>query len=115
MTKIMPAFKDDDDKIITVAVIITSVFFLFIPSLLVILCLKEKVSEESYRIIKSIFNFELFLFIISLFFIVPVIGWLVGTFVAPLLAIWNTIVMIIALCAVAKNREVSVPVPFEFV
>ena len=32
MTRIMPVFKDDDDRIITIAVLLTSFFFLFIPS-----------------------------------------------------------------------------------
>ena len=115
MTKIMPLFKNDDDRIITIAVFLTSVFFLFLPSLLVILCLKEKLSDEAYGIIKSVFNFELFLFIISLFFMLPVIGWIAGIVVAPLIAIWNILVMIIALCSVAKDKEVSIPVPYEFV
>ena len=114
MTKIMPIFKDDDDRIITIAVLLTSFFFLFIPSLLAVLCLKDKLSEESQRIVKSVFNYELFLFIISLLFMIPVIGWLAGVFVAPILAIWNAIVIIIALCSIAKEKEVSIPVPYEF-
>ena len=114
MTKIMPVFKDDDDRIVTIAVLLTSCFFLFIPSLLAVLCLKDKLSEESQAIIKSVFNFELFIFIISLFFMIPIIGWFAGVFIAPLLAIWNAIVMIIALCSIAKGKEVSVPVPYEF-
>ena len=107
MTKIMPVFKDDNDKIITVAVLLTSIFFIFLPSLLTILCLKDQISEDSYRIIKSVFNYELFLFIVSLFFMLPVIGWLAGIVLGPILAIWNTIVMILGLCAVAKNKEVE--------
>lgn len=114
MTKIMPAFRNEDDRIITIAVILTSIFFVFIPSLIAILCLKDKLSDEACGIIKSIFNFELFIFIISLFFMIPIIGWFAGFFITPVLAIWNAIVMIIALCSIAKGKEVSVPVPYEF-
>ena len=115
MTKIMPVFKNDEDKIITVITLLTSIFFIFLPSLLAMLCFKDKLSNEAYLVVKSVFNYELFLFIISLFFIIPVIGWLAGLVIAPLFAIWNTIVMIIGLCSIAKNKEVSIPVPYEFV
>lgn len=114
MTKIMPVFMNEDDRIITLAVLLTSLFFIFIPSLIAVLCLKDKLSEEALRIIKSVFNYELFLFIISLFFMIPLVGWIAGFVIAPLLAIWNAIVIIIALCSIAKDKEVNIPVPYEF-
>ena len=114
MTKIMPVFMNEDDRIITLAVLLTSLFFIFIPSLIAVLCLKDKLSEEALRIIKSVFNYELFLFIISLFFMIPLVGWIAGFVIAPLLAIWNAIVIIIALCSIAKDKEVNIPVLYEF-
>ena len=115
MKKIPAVFKDDRDKLAAVAVILCSMFFLFIPGLIVILGLKQYVSENTYEISKAFFNFELLLFIVSLFFMVPIIGWLAGIILAPLLAIFNIVLVIINLCAVAKVAEVKLPVWFEFV
>ena len=115
MKKIMPLFKDDRDKIIMVAMIIASMFFVFIPALLVVLLLKERISENSYQIAKMFLNFELLLFLISLIFMVPVIGWLIGIVLGPLLMIFNAIICIIDLCALVKGAEVKVPVPYEFI
>lgn len=115
MKKIMPSFKDDTDKIIVVAVLILSMFFLFLPGLLVILFGKNYVSESSYEISKGFFNFELLLFLISLLFAVPVIGWIAGVILAPLFAIFNIIIIVIDLCAISKGAELKIPVWFEFV
>jgi len=115
MRSIPAVFKDDRDKLAAVAVILCSMFFLFIPGLIVILGLRQYVSENTYEIAKSFFNFELLLFLISLFFMVPIIGWLAGIILAPFLAILNVILCIIGICAVAKGSEVKIPVWFEFV
>ena len=115
MKKIMPLFKDDQDKIIVVAMIIASMFLVFVPALLAVLFLKDKLSENSYAIAKSFLNFELILFLVSLIFAVPVIGWLLGVVLAPLMMIGNVIVCIINLCAVAKVAELKIPVPYEFI
>ena len=115
MKKVIPMFKDDRDKIIVVAMIVTSMFFIFVPALLVVLLLKEKISENSYQIAKMFLNFELLLFLISLIFVIPVVGWLLGVILAPLMMIFNVIICVINLCAVAKGVEVKVPVPYEFI
>jgi len=115
MTKILPQFKDDTDKLITLAMIICSIFFIFIPSLIVIFIPKNYISESTYEIAKAFFNFELLLTIISLFFIVPVIGWIVGAIVAPILMIFNVIIVLINILALAGNKELSIPVPFKFI
>ena len=115
MKAIALVFKDDRDKLVAVATIILSLFFMFIPSLLVVIFLKEKISEGTYNIAKAFFNFELLLFLISLFFAVPVIGWAVAIILAPLMCVFNAVIVIIALCAVAKGSEVKVPVWFEFI
>ena len=115
MGKIIPAFKDDRDKIILVAMIVTSMFFMFIPSLIVVLCLKEQISSNSYQIAKSFLNLELLLFLVSLIFAIPLIGWLIGVILAPLMMIFNIIICVLALCAIGKNQEVNVPVPFNFI
>ena len=61
MKKIMPVFKDDQDKIIVVAMIIASMFLVFVPALIVVLFLKDKLSENSYAIAKMFLNFEAFI------------------------------------------------------
>ena len=112
---ILPVFKDEQDKIIVVAMIIASMFLVFIPALLVVLFLKERVSEGSFAISKMFLNFELLLFLISLIFAVPLIGWLLGVVLGHLMMIGNIIICIINLCAVAKGAEIKVPVPYEFI
>ena len=115
MKVITPVFKDERDKIAAVATILLSLFFVFIPALLVVLFLKEKVSVGTYEIAKAFLNFELMLFIISLFFAIPIIGWLLAIILAPLMCIYNAIIVILALCAVGKGAEVKIPVWYEFV
>ena len=115
MKKIMPMFKDDQDKIITIAMIVASMFFVFVPALLVVLLLKDKISENSYQIAKMFLNFELLLFLISLIFVLPIIGWLIGVILGPLMMIANVIICVINLCAITKNAELKVPVPYEFI
>lgn len=115
MKKILPQFKDDTDKIIVVATVIGSIFFVFFPALIAILFGKNYISESSYQIVKSILNFELFLFLVSLIFMIPIIGWLLAIILAPLMVVINTIIMILDLCAIAKNTEVKIPVWYEFI
>lgn len=115
MKKIMPMFKDDKDKIITIAMVVASMFFIFIPALLVVLLLKEKISENSYQIAKMFLNFELLLFLVSLIFLVPVIGWIFGVVLGPIIMIFNVIICVLALCSTTKGTEVKVPVPYEFI
>lgn len=115
MKQIMPIFNEDKDKLIAVTVVLLSMFFFFIPSLLIILLGKNYIDDNSYNISKAIFNFELFIFLVSLICIVPIIGWLIGLILIPLLYIWNVIVTVIALCSIGKGSEVRIPTPFEFV
>lgn len=79
------------------------------------LFLKKFVSEQSYLITKAFLNFEILLLLISLFFIIPVIGWAAGLFFGPILYIWNFIVVLFAVCSLVKKSEVSVPVFYEFI
>ncbi len=113
--KILPEFKNDTDRLITIAMIIGSIFLIFIPSLIVIFIPKNYISESTYKIAKSFFNLELLLTIISLFSIVPLIGWIFGIFVAPILMIINLIIVIVNLIAVANNRELNIPTPLTFI
>ncbi len=115
MKKIFPQFKNDTDRIIIVGMLVLSMFTLFIPSLIVILLLKDYLSEQSYQIAKSIFNMELLFFLISLIFAIPIIGWIIGIIAGPIIGIINVVVIILALCSIAKQSEVKIPVLFEFV
>ena len=109
-----PVFKDDRDRLITVTMLITSMFFVFIPSLIVIFLPKDYISESTYAISKSMFNYELLLFLISLFCAIPIIGWLGAIFVVPIIMIWNVFVVIINLCAIAGDNAVKIPEPYKF-
>ena len=115
MKAFIPEFKDDTDKIITVAMFIISIFTAFIPALVVILLLKEKVSERSYEITKAFLNFEILMFLISLLFFIPIIGWLASVIGIPVLALINVLVIVFALCGIAKGSEIKIPVPYEFI
>ena len=70
---------------------------------------------QSYEIAKSFLNFEIFLALISLIAIIPIIGWIAGAFIIPILYIWNIIVVLLAVCAMVKKAEVNVPVPYAFI
>ncbi len=109
-------FKDDTDRIIIVAMFICCLFpLLFIPPLVVILLLKKFISEKSYNIAKAFFNFQLLMFLISLIFVIPVVGWMLAIVAAPILYIANIVIIILALCSIIKGGEMKIPVPFEFV
>ena len=115
MKRFNPIFKDDRDKLITLAMFITSMFFIFIPSLIVVFIPKEYISENTYSIAKTLFNFELLLFLISLLFLIPIIGWIAGFILTPVLMIFNVIIIIINLCAIAGNNELKIPEPYKFI
>ena len=114
MKKILPEFKDDNDKLIILAMVICSMFFVFIPSLIVILGLKNYISDSSYVIAKAFFNFELLLFLIGLLFIIPIIGWIVGFIISPIMVILNVVIVVINICAIGKNSELKIPATYEF-
>ena len=115
MKRVTPAFKDDTDRLFVVGELIASMFFSFIPSLLLILLGKERLSENSYEITKNVFNFELLLFLASLTFMIPVIGWILGFILGPVMIIFNIIIMVINLCAISENKETKVPVWYTFI
>ena len=115
MKKISAAFKDDTDKLIALAMVVCSMFFIFIPALIVLFIPKDIKSECTHNLAKAFFNFELLLALISLIFIIPVLGWLIGAVLGPVMIIFNVIIVVINICAFAKNAELKVPVPFEFI
>ena len=115
MKKIMPEFKDEKDKVITVAMIIASIFFSFIPALVVVFFMKDYISESSANIAKLFFNFELLLFLLALIFIIPIVGQILGFVLGPIMMIVNVILCVTNLCAVGKGTEVKLPVPYEFI
>lgn len=112
---VIPEFKDDTDKIITIAMSICTLFVSFISPLIVILFLKDKISNQSYEITKAFLNFEIFIALISLVAIIPIIGWIAGIFIIPILCIWSIIVVLLAVCSMVKKSEVKIPVPYAFI
>ncbi|MBR1776628.1 DUF4870 domain-containing protein [bacterium] len=115
MKRLVPAFKDDNDRMILVLMMVCSLFLLILSPIIVIFGLKDKVSDGTMEISKAFFNFELMMLLISLLFMVPIIGWLLAVILAPLMVILNVIVVVINLCAVAKGGELKVPVWYEFI
>ena len=115
MKKIVPNFKDETDKLIVVAMTIASIFFSFIPALIVVFFLKNYTSESTNNIAKMFFNFELLLFLIALVFAIPIIGQILGLILGPVMMIFNVVICVINLCAVGKNAELKMPVPYEFI
>lgn len=115
MKNIVAEFKDDTDRLITVAMFILTLFFAFIPSLIVVFIPKNYISESTYQIAKTLFNFELLLFLISLLCLVPIIGWLASAIIVPVILIWNTIIVVINLCSIAKENTAKVPEYYKFI
>lgn len=123
MEKFVPEFKDDNDRMIMIIMIIASIFFMFVPPMVVSLALKDQISESSYNISKAFLNFEILLLIVSLIFViicmVPIIGWIVGfvlgSIVWTVIWIFNVVIVLMAVFAIAQNKEVQIPVWFKFV
>ena len=115
MKNLVAEFKDDKDRMITLAMLILSLFFGFIPALIVVFIPKNYISESTYEIAKTLFNFELLLFLISLLCLIPIIGWIASLIIVPILLIWNTIILIISLCSMAKENVVKIPEYYKFI
>ena len=113
--KIVPEYKDDTDKIIVISTAVCSLFVSFIAPLVTVLAFKKYITAQSYEITKAFLNYELFLALISLIAIIPILGWIIGAFLIPILYIWNVIVVVLAVCSLVKKTEVSVPVPYAFI
>lgn len=114
MKYIAAQFKDDTDRMITVAMFIITLFASFIPSLIVIFIPKNYISESTYEIAKTLFNFELLLFLVSLLCWVPFIGWIASIVIVPVICIWNAIIVVINLCSIARENAAKLPEYYKF-
>lgn len=114
MKTIFIDFRNDSDRGILILTFILSMGLMFIPPLLTFFLAKEYLSESAMQTVKSLFNFELLLFLIGLISIIPIIGWLLSIILIPLIAIYNIIIIVINMCSMAKNNEVKIPVMYEF-
>ena len=115
MKNITTTFKDDKDRIITIAMFILTLFASFIPSLVVVFIPKDYISESTYEIAKTLFNFELLLFLISLLCLIPIIGWIAAPIIVPVIYVWNAIIVIINLCSIAKENVAKLPEYYKFI
>ena len=115
MKNIATTFKDDKDRIITIAMFILTLFASFIPSLVVVFIPKDYISESTYEIAKTLFNFELLLFLISLLCLIPIIGWIAAPIIVPVIYVWNAIIVIINLCSIAKENVAKLPEYYKFI
>ena len=112
MKVFVPAFKDDQEKMSLLVIVLLSLFFTCLPSLVMILFFKDKIGENIYPIIKALFNFELILFLaLLLLTFIPILGWLVNVVVL----LFNLIVILQAVFAIGKNSEIKIPSWFEFI
>ncbi len=115
METIMPVFKNEEDKTIVILTLVLAIFLGFLAPLIVMLFFKEKLSENSFSIVKTLLNFELMLLLFCIIFMIPIVGWLIATIGAPVVAIINLIFPIMALVAVINQQAVKFPVLFKFV
>ena len=109
------ALRDDNDRLILILMMFCTLFLLIFSPAIVIFGLKDKVSESTLNISKAFFNFDLMMILVSLLFMIPILGWLLGVILGPIMIIVNVIVVVINLCAVAKGGEAKVPVWYEFI
>ena len=114
MKNIPAQFRDDRDRMITLVMFILAMFFGFIPPLIVVFVPKNYISESTYEIAKTLFNFELLLFLISLLCFIPIIGWIASFLIVPILIIWNIVIIVINLCAMGKDNVIKIPEPYKF-
>ena len=115
MKNITAEFKDDIDRMITLAMFVITLFAGFTPSLIAIFIPKKYISESTYEIAKTLFNFELLLFLVSLLCWIPFIGWLASLIIVPVILIWNTVIVVINLCSIAKENTAKLPEYFKFI
>ena len=115
MKIINAAFKDDQDRLITVAMFVLTLFFALIPALIVVFIPKNYISEATYEIAKTLFNFELLLFLVSLLCLIPIIGWIASAIIIPVILIWNAIIVVINLCSIAKDNVAKLPEYYKFI
>ena len=115
MEVILPVFKNPEDRNILILALLLALVFGFIPFLLVLLFLNEKIGESSKQIIKSFLNFELLIFLISVIAAIPIVGFLVSLLICPLCFIVNLIVILMALLAISNNQAVKIPVFIKFI
>ncbi|MEE3350100.1 MAG: hypothetical protein VZR09_08680 [Candidatus Gastranaerophilaceae bacterium] len=114
MKNFVAEYKDDTDKLILLIMIISSYFLFCLPAFIVIVGLKKYISESTYNITKAIFNFELLLLLICLTCLIPLIGWILGIFITPIIFILNIIIITLNIIAIAKKSNLQIPVWFEF-
>ena len=116
-------FKDDNEKVIVVGMILLAMVLSFISPLLVFFLFRDKISEKSYEFTKALLNFELLLFIICIIFciisFIPLIGWLIGAFLgwlfSAVIIIYNAVMMLLNIFKISDRKEAQLPVPYEFV
>ena len=108
MEKIMPIFRDENDKLLTIIALIASIFLPVIP-FLVLFFLKDNLSENSFAITKAFLNFEILLFVISLICWVPIVGWIICLIFGPIILLINAVIMLMGILSILNNKEVCIP------
>ena len=114
MKKYNIEFKDDNDKLIFILVLIESLFTFCLPAFIAIMFLKKYLSEGTYDCLKGLFNFELLLLLVTIAFTVPVIGWILGWVFGTALVIFNIVIIVLNFIALVQKTEFMIPVFFEF-
>ncbi len=107
-------FKNDNDKLIFILVLLGSLFAFCLPAFIAIMFCKKYLSEGTYDVCKGLFNFELLILLITIAFTVPVIGWILGWIFGTAIVIFNIVIVVVNIVALAQKTEFMVPVLFEF-
>lgn len=111
-THIIPQFKDVNEGNIMRITGLLSIFFLFIPALVVYFAFPEGLSKESKEIVAELANFNIIAFVaIVACGFVPIIGWLASLFICPAVLIINIIIAV----QIVNNTEVKIPVILQII
>lgn len=116
MTQIKPNFKDENEGNIVRLTALLTIFFSFIPGLVIYYAMPDSLSKESKEIIAEMVNFNIVGFlaillcsVIPTIGLVPIIGWLASAVVYPLVLIINIVIAL----QILNNSEVKIPVIFQ--
>ena len=96
------SFKNDNERIIVVLMLILSVFMWFIPSIIVVLLCPNLLGENSLNFAKALFNFEVTLLILA-----AILGFVsLGVF-AGLIYLANIIILLMGLVSISQNSPIK--------
>ena len=100
-----PEWGNDNEKLISLAIVLGAFFTGFIAPLLCFLLAKDKMTEQMLNFTKAYFNWTIFILICFIIGIIPIIG----TIIAFIAGIAFLVVTIINIVAIVQEGELKVP------